>query len=241
MVENEAPRRPTTMHRVKPGDKTGPALLVPSSTIRDENLTPDALYLLIWMLDHPPTWNYQKGYVWENSKLSRNRIYAAIKLLRELRYCLRRGAVDEKGHKSFTYEWFATPYPTLEESVLSAANAKAEVIPESGTPETDGQEEVDEALRAPAGETEFVDTDGLVLDSLSVPDPGSRNQGLPLQKKPPQRVHADSRTDLMCRLGKCEAPGEHQAQDYLGRLSSPLGLGSPAAGGNSKKRKSAAI
>lgn len=131
-ITNEG-EQSTTMHRVQAGDKTGPGLLVPSSTIRDERLTPNALYLLLWMLDHPLTWNFQKHYVWKNSNLSRNHMYAAIKLLRELRYCLRRGTVDENGHKSYTYEWFATPYPIFEGSALSAAIVKPEVIPNLGT------------------------------------------------------------------------------------------------------------
>lgn len=178
-----APRRPTTMHRVKPGDKTGPGLLVPATTIRDKHLTPNAFYLLCWMLDHPETWNFQINYVWENSSLSRDQVYAAIKLLREHRYCLRRGAVDEKGHKIFKYEWFAVPYPTLEESVMTAVASKPDVILESRTQEQAQTDQNDQALCAAAGETEVVDTDGVSLHSLSALDSRSWIPGSPLQKQ----------------------------------------------------------
>lgn len=248
----EAPRRPTTMHRVKPGDKTGPGLLVPATTIRDKHLTPNAFYLLCWMLDHPETWNFQINYVWENSSLSRDQVYAAIKLLREHRYCLRRGTVDEKGHKCFRYEWFAFPYPTLEESVMSAVTAKAEVILDFRAQEQEQEQtdEDDDALRAPTGETELVDMDGVSLHGLSALDSRSWNPGLPLQKqltqeydetpgqpdldrsssddsavvtnplqkKPPQR-HENSRTDLLCRLGRCQDPQEHESENDKNRAA----------------------
>lgn len=128
-------RHAQTIFRNASADK--PYSMILNAALQDVELTPEAGWLLVFMLSQPRDWGYNLIHVAKHRRMGRDRVQAAVRELRDRQYC-KRIQLREKGGQAAGYEYlftdepgrFSTPEPDLQVSVKQEPEQPAPVKPE---------------------------------------------------------------------------------------------------------------
>src|SRR5262249_27224666 len=82
-----------------------------TSALQDGRLSPEAGWLLVFMLSQAKRWRFNVAHVAKHRRMGRDRLYAAIKELRGFGYCRRDEHREKKSGTLTGYEYLFTDEP----------------------------------------------------------------------------------------------------------------------------------
>jgi hypothetical protein len=106
-----------------PHDRENPYSQISRELIRDPNVSPQAKWLIIYLLSHQEGFNISMPYILKNQKISKNRMYSMIDQCLEAGY-LKRTEYLFEGRKRFKY--FISETPKFKNILLCPQNQDTE-------------------------------------------------------------------------------------------------------------------
>lgn len=135
-----------TIFRNASADK--PYSMILNAALQDAALTPEAGWVLVFMLSQSRNWGYNLQHVAAHRRMGRDRVQAAVRELRERGYC-KRMQIREKGGRAAGYEYWFTDEP----GKFSAPETDLQAPGPSREPEQPAPEQPEPDLQAPYKET----------------------------------------------------------------------------------------